>query len=232
MEKVKKKNSEEIRILFIEDNDDDYALTEHSLKKNMKQAVTFERASNWLEGLTSLRNNTFDVVLLDYFLPDRNGLEIMKLLRKENINVPVIMLTGAGDENVAIDAMKEGVHDYIIKENLNTEKLSESINKVVNLTCFLKQSNNSFAELGGFSKKRDAFTIIGTLLSVSCNGINKTKLMYKTNLNSESIKKYLSFILNNGLLSKYDANGKEIYKTTEKGMLLLKELNDIKKYFG
>ena len=174
MEKVKKKNSEEIRILFIEDNNDDYALTEHSLKKNMKQAVTFERASNWLEGLTSLRNNTFDVVLLDYFLPDRNGLEIMKLLRKENINVPVIMLTGAGDENVAIDAMKEGVRDYIIKENLNTEKLSESINKVVNLTCFLKQSNNSFAELGGFSKKRDAFTIIGTLLSVSCNGINKT----------------------------------------------------------
>lgn len=231
MEKIKKKNSEGIHILCIEDNDDDYTLTQHSLKKNMKLAITVERASNWQEGLTSVRNNTFDVLILDYMLPDRNGLEIIELLKKENINIPIIMLTGAGNEKIAVEAMKEGVTDYITKDELYTGKLSESIKKVVDLTGFLKKWDKSFIELGGFSKKRDAFTIIGLALTASCNGVNKTKLIYRTNLNSETIKKYLVFLLNNDLLSKHDINGKEIYKTTEKGMLILKQLHDIKKYY-
>lgn len=231
MEKSKKKNSEGIHILCIEDNDDDYTLAQHSLKKNMKLAITVERASNWQEGLTSVRNNTFDVLILDYMLPDRNGLEIIELLRKENITIPIIMLTGAGDEKIAVEAMKEGVTDYITKDELSTEKLSESVKKVVDITSFLKKGDTRFIELGGFSKKRDTFTIIGLALTTSYNGVNKTKLIYRTNLNSETIKKYLVFLLNNDFLSKHDINGKEIYKTTEKGMLILKQLHDIKKYF-
>ena len=228
---MENKNSEGIRILCIEDNDDDYTLTLHSLKKNMKVAITIERASNWQEGLTLVRNNTFDVLILDYMLPDRNGLEIIELLKKENINIPIIMLTGAGDEKIAVEAMKEGVTDYITKDELSTGKLSESIQKVVDLTSFLKKWDKSFIELDGFSKKRDTFTILGLALTASCNGINKTKLIYKTNLNSETIKKYLVFLLSNDFLSKHDINGKEIYKTTEKGMRILKQLHDIKKYF-
>ena len=80
-------------------------------------------------------------------------------------------------------------------------------------------------------KKRDTYTIIGLALTASCNGVNKTKLISRTNLNSETIKKYLVYLLNNELLSKHDINGKDMYKTTEKGMLILKQLHDIKKYF-
>ena len=231
MEKITKKNSEEIHILCIEDNDDDYTLAQLSLKKNMGLTITVERASTGQEGLTSVRNNTFDVLVLDYMLPDRNGLEIIELLKKENVNIPIIMLTGAGDEKIAVEAMKKGVTDYITKDELYTGKLSESITKVVDLTGFLKSWNKSFIELGGLSKKRDVFTIIGLALTISCNGVNKTKLIYRTNLNSETIKKYLVFLLNNDFLSKHDINGKEMYKTTEKGMLILKQLHDIKKYF-
>jgi CheY-like chemotaxis protein/predicted transcriptional regulator len=223
-------NENNIKILFLEDNDDDYSLAQHSLKKNMTLAITVERASNWQKGLTLVQNNNFDVLILDYMLPDRNGLEIIELLKKENINIPIIMLTGAGDEKIAVEAMKEGVADYITKDELSTGKLSESIKKVVDFTSFLKKWDKNFIELGGFSKKRDAFTIIGLALTASCNGVHKTKLIYTTNLNSETIKKYLVFLLNNDFLSKHDLNGKEIYKTTEKGMLMLKQLHDIKKY--
>jgi DNA-binding NarL/FixJ family response regulator len=224
-------NEINIKILFLEDNDDDYSLAQHSLKKNMTLAITVERASNWQTGFTLVQNNNFDVLILDYMLPDRNGLEIIELLKKENINIPIIMLTGAGDEKIAVEAMKEGVADYITKDELSTRKLSESIKKVVDFNSFLKKWDKKFIELGGLSKKRDAFTIIGLALTASCNGVHKTKLIYTTNLNSETIKKYLVFLLNNDFLSKQDINGKEIYKTTEKGMLMLKQLHDIKNNF-
>ena len=124
------------------------------------------------------------------------------------------------------------VSDYIIKDDLETEKLSESIIRIVDLTKFLKQWDTGFTELHGLGKKRDTLTIIANALSESTNGISKTRLVYKTNLNFKSIKKYLVFLLNNGFLSVYNVDGKEVFKTTEKGLLLLKQLRNIKDYFG
>lgn len=228
----KKENSNEICILYIEDNDDDYLLAKHSLEKDKNIAISVTRASNWLEGLNLIHNNEFEILLLDYKLPDKNGLEIIELLRKENINIPIIMLTGGGNEHIAVDAMKEGVWDYFTKDDLHEGKIAKSIQRIVDLTNFMKKWDDHSVELSGLSKKRDAISIMGTALSASVNGVNKTNLMYKTNLNSESIKKYLHFLLNNDFLTEHTVNGKEIYTTTEKGMLLLKQLHEIKKYFG
>ena len=227
----KKENSDMIHILYIEDNNDDYLLAKHSLEKDKKISISVKRASTWLEGLNLLHNNDFEILLLDYKLPDRNGLEIIELLRKENINIPIIMLTGGGDEHIAVDAMKEGVWDYFTKDDLQEEKIGKSIQRIANLTKFLKKWDDHSVELGGLSKKRDTISIMGTALSISVIGVNKTNLMYKTNLNSKSIKKYLLFLLDNDFLIEHTINGKEIYKTTEKGMLLLKQLHEIKNIF-
>ena len=154
------------------------------------------------------------------------------MIKKEGSKIPIIMLTGGGDENIAVEAMKEGVSDYIIKDDLETEKLSESITRIVDLTKFLNQWDTGFTELHGLGKKRDTLTIIANALSESTNGISKTRLVYKTNLNFKSIKKYLVFLLNNDFLSVHNVGGKEIFKTTEKGLLLLKQLRNIKEYFG
>ena len=70
----KQEDCEEIRILCIEDSDDDYKIIKCSLEKNMKSPVTFERASTWRDGLALVHKNTFDVLLLDYLLPDMTGL--------------------------------------------------------------------------------------------------------------------------------------------------------------
>jgi len=222
---------EEIRIICIEDSDDDYKIIKRSLEKHMDRPITIERGSKWNEGLTLIRRNKFDVLLLDYLLPDMNGLEILEIIKKENLDIPIIMLTGGGDENVAVKAMKEGVSDYIIKDDLETEKLSESITRIVDLTRFLKEWDTGFTELYGFGKKRDTLTIIASTLSESTNGISKTRLVYKTNMNFKSIRKYLVFLLNNDFLSVHTVDGKETFKTTEKGLHLLKQLRDIKEYF-
>ena len=142
------------------------------------------------------------------------------------------MLTGGGDENIAVKAMKEGVSDYITKDDLETEKLSESITRIVDLTRFLKEWDTGFTGIHGLGKKRDTLTIIANTLSKSTNGISKTRLVYKTNMNFKSIRKYLVFLLNTGFLSVHTVDGKKLYKTTEKGLHLLKQLRDIREYFG
>ena len=228
----KQEGCEEICILCIEDNDDDYRIIRCSLEKNMKNPVTFERAATWRDGLALLHKSTFDVLLLDYLLPDMTGLGIIEIIKKEGLKIPIIMLTGGGDENVAVAAMKEGVSDYITKNDLETEKLSESVTRIVDLTKFLKQWDTGFTELHGLGKKRDTLTIIANTLGESINGISKTRLVYKTNLNFKSIKKYLVFLINNGFLSVHNVGGKEVFKTTEKGLLLLKQFRGIKDYFG
>jgi len=231
-ETSKQEDAEEIRILCVEDSDDDYQIIQHSLEKNMKTPIMCERASTWKDGLTLACTKEFDVLVLDYLLPDVNGLEILELLKKENVNIPIIMLTGGGDEHVAVEAMKEGVSDYITKDELITDKLGESITRIVDLTKFLRHYDTRLGQLPGLSKKRDTLTIIANILSASVNGISKTRLVNKTNLNFKSIRKYLVFLLNNDFLSVHEVEGKEIFKITEKGLLLLKQLREIKDCFG
>jgi signal transduction histidine kinase len=74
-----------------------------------------------------------DIILLDYLLPDADGLEFLRELRELRGSLPiVIMLTGQGNESVAVEAMKYGVKDYLIKGELTHEKLITSITNAVN----------------------------------------------------------------------------------------------------
>lgn len=70
------------------------------------------------EGRECLQNSQYDIVLIDYFLPEITGLELIQELGGDNFHLPVIMLTGVGDEKVAVEAMKAGVTDYISKSQL------------------------------------------------------------------------------------------------------------------
>lgn len=223
--------NEVIHILCIEDSDDDFTIIKQTLKKNMNTSVSFDRASTCREGLSLLKKNKFDVLLLDYMLPDMNGLEVLNLIKKENLNIPIIMLTGVGDEHIAVQAIKEGISDYIPKSDLNTEKLSRSIIKVVDLTGFLKNWDMGNSDLYGIGGKRDTLTIIANTLKESVNGVGKTRLVYKTNLNFQSIKKYLLFLVNNDFLSVSFVDGKEIIKTTEKGLHFLKQIKNLEDFF-
>ena len=227
---MEKEVNGEIRILCIEDNSNDYEIIKRFLEKKMKE-INLERESVGLRGLTKMRKEKFDILLLDYRLPDINGLEVMEIMKKEGIDVPIIMLTGKGDEKVAVEAMKKGVGDYIVKDDLETEKLSESITQLIDLTKFIKKWDNVFKEIRGMSKRRSTTTILASMLSESIHGIGKTMLVHKTNLNFKSIKKYLAYLLNNDFLSVHYIKGKENFKTTKKGLLLLRQLREIEEYF-
>jgi PAS domain S-box-containing protein len=114
------KNKKHLSVLYLEHQKSDFDLTNLYFKKhapfiNLKQVSTGE------EGLKLLPKNInlpckYDVLLLDYRLPGLNALEITKTIRLERkLNIPIIVVTGQGDEYTAVEALKVGVDDYIVK---------------------------------------------------------------------------------------------------------------------
>jgi FixJ family two-component response regulator len=85
--------------------------------------------SSGREAMEILRNGKafFDVIFLDYFMPEMTGLDVLKALNKESIRTPVVILTGAGNEKIAVEAMKLGAYDYIRKEQLDIPHLGAVI---------------------------------------------------------------------------------------------------------
>jgi CheY-like chemotaxis protein len=72
--------------------------------------------------------NHFDIILTDYSMPEMNGVDLLKWINEHAMETPVVMLTAAGSDVVAVDAMKLGAYDYIRKEHLDLQHLGVVIN--------------------------------------------------------------------------------------------------------
>jgi PAS domain S-box-containing protein len=104
----------EMRLLYIED---DPGLARLVQTKLAPEGYLVDNASTGREGLQVFDETIHDLVIVDYQLPDCNGLDVLQTLVSRRAGVPVIMATGAGNEEVAVRAMKLGAADYINKES-------------------------------------------------------------------------------------------------------------------
>ena len=104
------------RISIIDDEKPHYELVMRAIKKEFPDALIdyFEDAESFIQ---YLGQNVPDLIIIDYMLPGMNGLELLRKLKKENrsSNIPVIMATGRGSEHSAVEAMKLGAFDYVVK---------------------------------------------------------------------------------------------------------------------
>ncbi len=118
-----------LKILIIDDNLEDRKTLQRYLKANSQQKYIVLEAEEGEEGLAVCQSETPDCIILDYSLPDLDGLEFLMLLRKENddISIPIIMLTGQGNEFIAVQAMKLGAQDYLVKGKVNEDLLERTI---------------------------------------------------------------------------------------------------------
>ena len=104
------------RILLIEDDPDHRMLAMRALKEQLGPATTVVPVATAVEGLEALEHETFDLALADYRMPGMDGVEFLRALRARRIEVPVILVTALGNERVAVEALKLGAADYVIKE--------------------------------------------------------------------------------------------------------------------
>ena len=105
---------EQLKLVIIEDDDAHFQLIKRAIIKAYPDASIhyFQEAAGCLERLDEINP---DLVIADYLLPGMNGIEFLEFLNREKRDIPVIIITGQGDENIAIQAMKLGAWDYLVK---------------------------------------------------------------------------------------------------------------------
>lgn len=128
-----------MNILIIDDTKGDHELAMDYLRDGGSE-YQFYHAYSAVEGLELYRKHVIDCVLLDYHMPDKNGLEVLKqLTEKDNKLVPVIMMTGDGNEFVAVTAMKLGSQDYIPKKVLTAKALKRAVERAIERTKMIRR---------------------------------------------------------------------------------------------
>jgi two-component system, cell cycle sensor histidine kinase and response regulator CckA len=116
--------NESIRILFVEDEATDAELAQREIRKGL-EFCTFHRVETREEYLTALTEFQPDLIISDYRMPRFDGLNAVKLALEKTPFTPVIILTGALNEDTAVECMKTGAVDYVIKEHI--KRLSQAV---------------------------------------------------------------------------------------------------------
>jgi PAS domain S-box-containing protein len=107
----------DLRVLFVEDSEDDTLLLVRALRRGGFQ-VRHRRVEDAAALSAALEAEDWDLVLSDYRMPRLTGLESLRLVRARAPDLPFILVSGAIGEDLAVDAMKRGAHDYVLKDNL------------------------------------------------------------------------------------------------------------------
>jgi CheY-like chemotaxis protein len=122
----------EAHILLVEDNPDFAQLVELFLRRHQGANFIVHWSSDGVSALKELEEHPeIDLILMDYFLPGRNGLEITRAIRERGVTIPVVFLTVNKDFDLAVEVLKLGVEDYLVKEEISTPVLPKTILNVL-----------------------------------------------------------------------------------------------------
>jgi diguanylate cyclase len=124
-------SAEPLRVLLVEDDEDDYVLTSSLLSEIESQKVELEWAASYHDALLALRKRRHDVCLVDYYLGERTGLELLREAAEVSSSAPMIMLTSHSGYDVDAEAMRAGAAGYLVKNQINRQTLERSIRYAV-----------------------------------------------------------------------------------------------------
>lgn len=109
--------SKPLRVLIVEDDGDDAVLIIRELKRGGYEP-DYQVVDTSSQILSALDTSLWDIIITDHNLPGLTSIDILKLIKASSVDTPVIIVSGSIGEDVAVEAMKAGAHDYIMKGNL------------------------------------------------------------------------------------------------------------------
>lgn len=176
-------NNETIRVLYVEDDPYDVTIIQETLRstKGFENDYTIEHASDLIDGLNMVNEHHYDAILLDLNLPEGAGAKNVKIFKQHAPETPIICLTSMNCDRLAMDALKAGAQEYIVKGYGNAYVLNRIIRSSIfrqnienalrneaqfdNITglpnnLFLSQTINSFIKKADEWNRQDAMLVM------------------------------------------------------------------------
>ena len=142
-----------IRMLIVDDSATDAVFTRGICERHFPNAE-IHCAIDGAEGIAAIGSRTFDIVITDLFMPVVDGLALTKRIVAKHPNLPVILMTGAGSEDIAVEALRAGASSYVPKRHISTEltgtierllafrsKFITSQQRIQYFSCFISYSH-------------------------------------------------------------------------------------------
>ncbi len=136
----------DLRILIVDDDETDRLAVRRHLSGTYSSAI-LEEAGSGADAMHLVGTTSYDCVLLDHVLPDATALSLVPRIQAAAPDLPIVMFTGRGDEDIAVELMKAGVADYIPKSSLTAERLAAGVRHALALAESTAKRRRAEAEL-------------------------------------------------------------------------------------
>ncbi len=149
-----------IRVLVVDDDEDDFVLTRDYFKEIHPNNFKVDWVSNFNHAIDALDKCEHDIYLIDYRLGEKTGLDILDYAAKTSCKQPIILLTGKGDQQIDLAAMKTGAADYLVKDKIDSFLLERSVRYALERSksiLAIRQSQEKYKAI--FQKSRDLIYI-------------------------------------------------------------------------
>jgi putative two-component system response regulator len=138
-------NTEIVRVLMVEDNLHDLGVVRRMLRDYPRARFQIEHVGSTEACVELLQQEVFDLILLDHYLPGEDGLSFLQRVAENDLLPPVIMLTGEGDERLAVEALQAGAYDYLPKRAITSDILAYAIHRTLEKFRLNEQLGNTEA---------------------------------------------------------------------------------------
>ncbi len=149
-----------LKVLIVEDDEDDFVLLNDYLKHLRAWKCEIKWIYKYDDAIKELSSNSYTICFCDYLLGAKNGIDLINDIQKHNCNTPVVLLTGKGNYQIDIEATRAGAFDYLIKADLDEDRLERTIRytleRISNLQK-IKDSERKYRNI--FEKSKDILFI-------------------------------------------------------------------------
>jgi PAS domain S-box-containing protein len=171
-------NAQPVRILVVDDDEDDFYITDSIIKDIEGGKFVVNWCYKYQEALDHICHRDYDIYFIDYYLGAKTGLDLLREAVERDCEAPMILLTGKGNHNVDIEAMRVGAADYLIKSELTVEKIERCIRYSMEKARSLKAlRDNELKYRNIFERSKDAIFLADTDMQFVAVNLASTALL-------------------------------------------------------